>query len=97
MRRWRVHWSPRAARALEEILSHIRKDAPGEAEAFLERVARSVRRLESFPESGRKVPELSDQAPAPREIIMGDYRLIYRTLPGRIQIVLMIHGRRRFP
>jgi len=41
---------------------------------------------------GRPVPE-ADRDDV-RELIYQGYRIIYRTLPGRIQVVTVIHGSR---
>ena len=50
-------------------------------------------RLANFPESGRIVPEMND--PNFREIILGNYRLIYRLRSGDVQIVTVHHGARQ--
>ena len=49
-------------------------------------------RLADFPESGRIVPEMND--PNFREIIPGNYRLIYRLRSGDVQIITVHHGAR---
>jgi plasmid stabilization system protein ParE len=49
-------------------------------------------RLADFPESGRIVPEMND--PSFREIILGNYPLIYRLRSGDVQIVTVHHGAR---
>ncbi|TFG00558.1 MAG: type II toxin-antitoxin system RelE/ParE family toxin [Promethearchaeota archaeon] len=41
---------------------------------------------------GRKVPELDD--PNIRELIFRNYRLIYRIMGDKIQIVRVFHGSR---
>ena len=48
--------------------------------------------LETFPESGRFVPE--DPTQSHRELIFGDYRVIYRHSEGTVTIVTVIHGAR---
>lgn len=89
-----IRWSEEAVRNLDAIIEHIGLDAPERAATFRRKVARIVGRLRTFPESGRLVPELSEQIPAPREVLIGDYRVIYRLVFGRVEIVTMIHGRR---
>ncbi len=41
---------------------------------------------------GRKVPELDD--PNIRELILRNYRLIYRIFGDKVQIVRLFHGSR---
>ncbi|MBY9005983.1 MAG: type II toxin-antitoxin system RelE/ParE family toxin [Candidatus Lokiarchaeota archaeon] len=50
--------------------------------------------LRSFPQLGRKVPELDD--PNIRELILRNYRLIYRIFEEKIQIIRILHGSRMF-
>ncbi|MES4785391.1 MAG: type II toxin-antitoxin system RelE/ParE family toxin [Nitrospiraceae bacterium] len=45
------------------------------------------------PESGRIVPETND--PNFREVILGNYRLIYRLRSGDVQILTVHHGARK--
>ncbi|MBI4667716.1 MAG: hypothetical protein HY747_00795 [Elusimicrobia bacterium] len=48
-------------------------------------------------EEVRKAPELWDQNPVPREILIGEYRLIYRVTGRAVEIVALVHGRRILP
>jgi plasmid stabilization system protein ParE len=48
--------------------------------------------LHTFPCSGRKVPELDDDAI--REIIEVPYRVIYRLASQRIEVMTVLHGSR---
>jgi plasmid stabilization system protein ParE len=97
VKRRRVRWSDEALSNLREILAFIREDSARRAEHFGERVIAATSRLSRFPRSGRSVPELQDQTPPPREIIVGDYRIIYQEMADGVEIVLMIHGRRQLP
>ncbi|HUP80350.1 MAG TPA: type II toxin-antitoxin system RelE/ParE family toxin [Pirellula sp.] len=49
----------------------------------------SVGRLRQFPFSGHVVPELGKEEI--REVLRGDYRLIYRVSGGRIDILAVFH------
>jgi len=62
------------------------------ADALIERLILSVNRLESFPESGRRVPESTD--PKVRELLVESYRVIYRLKKGSVQILAVAHGAR---
>jgi len=48
--------------------------------------------LAHFPRSGRKVPEYDDKNV--RELIVYNYRIIYRLQDGNVTIAAIIHGRR---
>ncbi len=52
-----------------------------------------VERLESFPESGRLVPEMPDRRDL-REAIHGEYRIIYRLEAEQVSILTVRHARR---
>lgn len=88
----RLEWTDPAIADLENIQDYLAKDSDEYADAVVERLILSVERLESFPESGRLVPEASDLKV--RELIVSGYRIIYRLRPGRAQILAVIHGAR---
>ena len=94
MRRRAVRWSAKAEADLAEIVAVIAADSPQRARAFAARLLGACARLGAFPASGRKVPELSHLEPSPREIIIGDYRILYRVGTPVVEIAAVIHGRR---
>jgi plasmid stabilization system protein ParE len=55
----------------------------------------AVSRLENHPRSGRIVPELTD--PSIREIVVRDYRVVYRLREGFAEVLTVFHVRGRFP
>lgn len=50
----------------------------------------SVDRLEMFPLSGRVVPEINKQEI--REVIFGNYRIVYRLREDEVEILTVHHG-----
>ncbi len=60
------------------------------AQLFVQKIFQSVRRLTTFPESGRKVPEIGRNEI--REIIVGNYRIIYRSQKQVIEILTVYHS-----
>ena len=58
-----VVWSPQAMRDIESVRAFIAQDSPAYAKLEARRIVAAVERLQLFPESGRMVPELTDQAP----------------------------------
>lgn len=70
------------------------RDSTHYADLVVERIVAAVSRLEHYPLSGRVVPEVGDQGL--REIIHGNYRIIYRLNPDAVEIATVFHGARLF-
>ena len=88
-----VEWTPQALDDLDAICLFIARDAPQVAAVFADRAFRATDRLANYPRSGRIVPELA--VDNMREIILGNYRLIYRIRQDQVQVVTVHHGARR--
>jgi addiction module RelE/StbE family toxin len=89
-----LSWSPQSLHDLETIRAYIAEDSPHYADLVLRRLVAAVERLRVFPKSGRIVPERSD--PEIREVIVRPYRIVYRVLPGQVEIVTVFHASRLF-
>lgn len=87
-----IVWSARAVRDLHQIADYIRQHRPEAARRVREDIRGATRRLGRFPLSGRSLPEWPD-APF-RELIVGNYRVIYEPRPEQVEIVAVIHGSR---
>jgi addiction module RelE/StbE family toxin len=90
-----LFWSPQSLDDLESIRAYIAQDSPVYADLVVRRLVAAVERLRGFPESGRSVPERND--PRIREILERPYRIVYRVLPGQVEIVMVFHASRLFP
>jgi toxin ParE1/3/4 len=90
-----VRWSPSARRDLEQIRSYIGFDSPEYARRMVERIINAVERVSALPESGSMLPE--KERPELRQIFVANYRIIYRSHPQVLEVVLVLHGARRFP
>jgi toxin ParE1/3/4 len=90
-----VSWSPQAIHDVVLIRDFIAQDSPSYAELVARRIVAAVERLQSFPESGRLVPER--QNPAIREVIVGAYRVVYRLRGDVVEIATVFRGSREFP
>ena len=64
----------------------------GDASAFVRRLRQSVERLRMFPYSGRVMPELRREDI--RELLRGNYRIIYRLAEHRVEILTVYHSAR---
>lgn len=87
-----VRWTLQASEDLDSIAKFIAKDSTQYARLFVIDVFQAVERLSEFPQSGRIVPELND--PIIREIILGNYRLVYRFKAKLIEMLTVYHGAR---
>lgn len=87
-----VEWSNPARDDLEELIQHIGRDSAFYARRFGEKVVLATRRLKDFAESGRMIPEVED--PTLREIIVQDYRVMYRLESDRVLVLAVMHGSR---
>ncbi len=72
----RLVWTEPALADLEAIADYIALDNPAAASRLVQRVFESVERLESFPSSGKRPPEMPRTSY--REIVVGPCRVFYR-------------------
>jgi toxin ParE1/3/4 len=91
----KIIWSPLAIDRVSEIAAYIAQENPAAAEKWVDLVFRKVKDLQSFPESGRIVPETENKTI--RELIYGNYRLIYRLEEKRISMLTVRHGKQILP
>lgn len=88
----RIVWSCQSRDDLREIRKFISRDSPITAASFIRKLRSSVERLSIHPESGQVVQELGDTAV--REILFGQYRIIYQCGSKRVEILAVFHGAR---
>ncbi len=92
----RIVWTDKARRDLRQIVRYLRRYSPQAAEEMGRRITAATRRLAEFPLSGRAVPELPDSSL--REVIVGDYRVIYEpTENDTVEILSVLHSMRLMP
>ena len=89
-----IIWSPQAIEDVEAIRTYVARDSPRYADLLVERLVSAVEGLVTDPLSGRVVPEVGDDTV--REVIHGNYRLVYRVRPDLVEIVTVFHGARLF-
>lgn len=80
----KVIWTLEALERLSEIDEYISQDSPGNAARFIELILSRGDSLAEFPKSGRKVPEFDSEDY--RELIEGNYRIVYRIKDRTIEI-----------
>ncbi len=91
----KVIWTKQAVDDLRSIREFIERDSPRYGRMVAERIFDSTARLEIFPLSGRVVPELG-RADL-REVIVGDYRVVYRTESDACVLVTVFRSSRLLP
>ncbi len=88
----KIVWAPIALDQAEEIADFIADDNPYAAEKWLSGLFEAAERLADYPESGRAVPEI--RRPEIREIVYGEYRIMYRVRTATVALLTVRHGRR---
>lgn len=91
----KIIWSPLAVERVSEIASYIAEDNPAAAEKWVDEIFTKVVSLQSFPQSGRVVPETNNKAI--RELIYGNYRVIYRLEEKRVSVLTVRHVKQILP
>lgn len=91
----KILWSPLAVERASEISAYIAQDNPSAATKWIETIFKKVDQLKLSPQSGRVVPETNNKKI--RELIHGNYRIIYRVESGRISILTIRHGKQILP
>jgi len=91
----KIIWSPLAIDRASEIAEYIARDKPSAAEKWVDKIFSKVEQLRSSPEIGRIVPEIRNEQF--RELIYGNYRIIYRIEKKQISILTIRHGKQILP
>jgi toxin ParE1/3/4 len=91
----KIIWSPLSVDRMTEISEYIAEDNPDASIKWVESIFEIIGRLKQFPESGRIVPEINKSHI--REIIQGNYRIIYKVRQEEIFILTVRHFKQILP
>ncbi|MDD2603911.1 MAG: type II toxin-antitoxin system RelE/ParE family toxin [Desulfobacteraceae bacterium] len=91
----RIAWSPLAVERASEVVDYIAQDKPSAADNWIRTIFSKVEQLRSNPEIGRIVPEINERQI--RELIYGNYRIIYHVEAKQISILTIRHGKQILP
>ena len=91
----RIIWTSQAVEDVEAIRDYVARDSLHYASLLASRLVSSVESLAEFPDSGRIVPEIGD--PELRELIVGNYRIVYQVEQGTATVLTVFHAARLFP
>lgn len=85
----KIIWSDFALQDLEEIYTYTSKFSASYASRLTDKILEWVDLLESHPQVGRIVPEFNNQNL--RELLEGNYRIVYQIEIGDIINIVRIH------
>ena len=85
-------WSSKSLQDLADIWDYIAADSPPAAKYVIHRIRSRARLLRSHPQSGTEPSEL--QGMGLREVVCGNYRIIFRLEYRTIEIVTVHHASR---
>lgn len=90
-----VVWAPLAMERVAEIASYIAEDNPLATEKWIRKIFIRVGQLTRFPDSGRHLSET--MRPDIRELVWGNYRIIYRIGSHQVSILTVRHIKQVLP
>ena len=91
----KIVWTDQAYRRLAEIEDFVARDRPEAAERLVARLIDRADVLAYQPSLGRALPELPGSGL--RELVEGNYRIVYRLREGEVEILTVFEGHRRLP
>ena len=91
----KLFWTETAKQDLQAIRRYIAADNPAAATRWIKRLRERARNALHEPLAGRMVPEfLRDDI---RELIEGNYRIVYHVLSDRLVVLTVFEGHQLFP
>lgn len=84
-----IRWLKEALDDLKDIYDYISRDSERYAERQINRIFEKAQILKNHKQAGRIVEEINK--PEIREIIEGNYRIIYRVVNEQTINILMVH------
>jgi len=88
----KVVWTEQAWSRLAEIEAFIARDDPKAAAKLIDNLVDRGEALARHPDRGRRLPELPGSGL--RELIVGNYRIIYRRGSKTIEVLTVFEGHR---
>jgi toxin ParE1/3/4 len=85
----KIKWTNIALEDLRTVYDYVAQDSPKYADRLMDKIIERVDALEQHPMIGRKVPEFNDENI--RELIEGNYRIIYRVEPDENIGISRVH------
>lgn len=90
----RLEWRPQASADLLEIVAYIADDNPDAAQELKDEIEDKAEKLPDHP----KLYKLSPRVKGMRELVVrSNYVLLYRETPDLVEVVNVLHARRKWP
>jgi len=86
----KLYWTETAKQDLQAIKRYIATDSPIAVKQWVQRLRERARNALHVPLAGRAVPEMSREDI--RELIEGNYRIVYQMLEDRLVILTVFEG-----
>lgn len=91
----KVVWSPLSIDRITEIALYIAADNPNAAEKWIRKIFSKTGQLAGFPQSGHHIAETPREDI--RELISGNYRIIYRIDLHQVSILTVRNTKQLLP
>ncbi len=88
----KVTWTEQAWERLLEIERFVARDDPRAAARLVDKLIDRGDALAEHPERGRRLPELPESGL--RELIVDNYRVVYRRTPKVVEVLTVFEGHR---
>ena len=88
----KVVWTEQAWDRLVEIEAFVADDDPGAAQRLVDKLVAQGDSLVRHPDRGRIIPEIPGSGL--RELLVGNYRIVYRHTAKMIEILTVFEGHR---
>ena len=90
-----LRWTDHAVEDLRSIRHFIERDSARYGRLVAERLFEATAQIEQFPRSGRVIPEINREEY--RELIVGEYRIVYRIDQDAAVLLTVFRSSRLFP
>lgn len=97
MGNYKVKFLRLALEDLEEIILYIAKDSTNAALRMHDEIIKQSKKLETFPDLGRKVPDEKISKSGFRMLMISSYIAFYRVIGDNVYIYRVLHGTRDYP
>jgi len=91
----KVHFTDAASEQIDGIYAYIAADSPHYAKRVVDKLTRKAHNIGVMPRAAAMVPEYS--RPDIREVFLYQYRIIYRILEDRVDVLAVVHGAKPLP
>lgn len=90
-----IHWTETAIADLRAVEAYIGRRSPGYATSMIERIFDRCEPLSTQPQLGPVVHEFDEENL--RELFENPYRIVYRIVDERIDVLAVVHAARKLP